>query len=1180
MAWQNSPYVVPLLIAAFMTAILARLAWGRRPAPGATPLAILNLAVCEWSLGYALGMASAALEAKLFWAKIQYLGIVVVPVAWLVLALQHTRRHRWAVRRYLLGLSVMPILTLLLVWTNEGHGLIWSGVRLGTVGSSLVLVLSYGVFFWVWIAFAYTLVLLGSGLLLHGMIRSPDPYRRQSLALLVAALAPVIGNVLRITRLNPLPQLDPTNLGFALSGLALFWALFRYRLLELVPVARDALIESMDDAVIVLDACHRIVDLNPAAAHLVGCSASDVIGRQASQILDGKLDLAEDIQTAQKTGAEIILMQNGRERHWEMRMSPLHEPGARFQGWLITLHDITARKRAERAVTAARDEWERTFDAVPDLIMLVDGQHRILRTNRAMADRLGVSPSEAVGLVCYDAVHGCHQPPESCPHVRLLRDGKEHRSEICEERIGGDFLVSVSPLYDDTGEVVASVHVARDITESKRAEAERREREAFLALLNDITRAALNTPDLPSMAQILADRLGDLLGADGCYITLWDEEAQLTRPLAAYGAARPTYPATEVRPGEPTVTEAVLQAGRPLVIEDVYDTPHLSRRIADLFPDRSMLGLPLQAGGQMRGAALIAFNEPHHFTPEEIARGEQVAEHIALAMTKAWLLENERAARERTEALYRVARSLIAHEDLPTRLQTVVDSVAEALPADRIALIVTDLDAQKVLHFIKGGPGAPQVLPVPFDELLEGLTGWVLRERKPALSTAKSPDARESSAVQRRRSETECGDIIVAPLAFRGQVLGTLTAIRRPDQPPFAQPDVDLLTAVAGQAAIGIQDARLVQGLEATVAARTAEIHAEQEKSEAILRSVGDAISMTDLEMRIQYVNDAFTALTGYTPEEVLGRDASFLSLGASPERLQGFGQTVQENHHVWQSEVTAQRKDGRTYDALLTIAPMRDAEGNLVGYVSSHRDITRLQELDRARDRFLINVSHELRTPLSNISLYAQLLQRVQNSPEKRERYLKVLNEQIARLTVLVQGTVQMTELDTGHAAEAWEPVQLAMLVRDTMVAFQSQATAAGLTLRAHTLPPDLPQVMGDHRRLSQALGELVENAITFTPTGGRVTVAIRPAERHGRPWVTVSVEDTGPGIPPQEQELIFHRFQRGGSAQAGDIPGAGLGLSIAQQILVAHGGRVTVESSGLPGQGSTFTLWLPAAP
>jgi PAS domain S-box-containing protein len=392
MAWQNSPYVAPLLIAAFMTGILARLAWRRRPAPGATPLAILNLAVCEWSLGYALGMASADLETKLFWAKIQYFGIVAVPVAWLMLALQHTRRARWPWRRYGLWLSIMPILTLLAVWTNESHGLIWSDVTLGTAGSSTVLYLSYGAFFWVWIAFTYTLVVLGSGLLLRGLIRSPAPYRQQSLALLVAALAPVVGNVLRVTGLNPLPQLDLTNLGFTLSGLALFWALFRYRLLEIVPVARDALLESMDDAVIVLDDRHRILDLNPAAARLVGSPASDVIGRPASQCLDGKLDLPESAQGAPGTDTEITLVDGGRERHFEVRTAPLQTPGARFWGWLVTLHDIS---------------------------------------------------------------------------------------------------------------------------ESKRAEAERRDREASLELLNEITRAALNKPDLAAMAQILADRPSELLGAAG-----------------------------------------------------------------------------------------------------------------------------------------------------------------------------------------------------------------------------------------------------------------------------------------------------------------------------------------------------------------------------------------------------------------------------------------------------------------------------------------------------------------------------------------------------------------------------------------------------------------------------------------------------------------------------------------
>ena len=366
--------------------------------------------------------------------------------------------------------------------------------------------------------------------------------------------------------------------------------------------------------------------------------------------------------------------------------------------------------------------------------------------------------------------------------------------------------------------------------------------------------------------------------------------------------------------------------------------------------------------------------------------------------------------------------------------------------------------------------------------------------------------------------------------------------------------------------------------LEAQVAARTAEIRAEKEKSETILSSVGDAIVMVDLEMRAQYVNDAFIALTGYTAGEVMGQ--SHVDLLAGEVMAEQSWQSLRlalDKGEVWQGEVTARRKDGRTYEAALTIAPMRDAAGRLVGYVSSHRDISRFKDLDRARSRFITNISHELRTPVANMKLYVHLLRKGM-SAEKTERYIEVVSEQVERLEHLIQDILEMTELDSGQAMKAWEPVSLPTVISDTVIRYQSQAEAAGLALIAMPVPPDLPAVKGDQSRLAQALGELVENAVIFTPTGGRVIIEAGAVEEEGQRWVTVAVRDTGPGISPEEQERVFDRFYRGSLAESGHVPGTGLGLSFVEEIMRAHGGRVTVDSE--EGQGSTFTLWLRSVP
>jgi PAS domain S-box-containing protein len=132
------------------------------------------------------------------------------------------------------------------------------------------------------------------------------------------------------------------------------------------------------------------------------------------------------------------------------------------------------RKQAEQAILRAKEEWERTFDADPDLIAVLDDRYHIMRANRAMAQRLGVTPEECVGKVCYEVVHGTTCPPDFCPHRPSLIDGLDHTSELCEPRLGGDFIVSITPLLDEQGKRIGSVHVARDITDRKKVEEELR----------------------------------------------------------------------------------------------------------------------------------------------------------------------------------------------------------------------------------------------------------------------------------------------------------------------------------------------------------------------------------------------------------------------------------------------------------------------------------------------------------------------------------------------------------------------------------------------------------------------------------------------------------------------------------------------------------------------------------
>ena len=364
--------------------------------------------------------------------------------------------------------------------------------------------------------------------------------------------------------------------------------------------------------------------------------------------------------------------------------------------------------------------------------------------------------------------------------------------------------------------------------------------------------------------------------------------------------------------------------------------------------------------------------------------------------------------------------------------------------------------------------------------------------------------------------------------------------------------------------------------LEDLVQEQTVEVQAQYAQLDAILRSVGDAILMTDPEMRVRYANPAFSALTGYAPEDILGQDVRSAGIVERSGQVAQQIESIVFGGEAWRGEAPGRRKDGRTYDAELTMAPVHDAEGYLMGYVSSHRDISQSKNLERARSQFIANISHQFRTPVTTLKLYAHLMQKAELLTKHRQ-HLQTIEEQIDWLDQLIQDTLKITALDSGTAVTAWKSVSVSGLVRDTVVHYRGRAEAAGLNLVDVPIPPDLPIIKGDVWRLLQALGEVVENAIIFTPSGGRVTLRVASVEEKSRAWVTIAVQDTGYGISPEELDRVFDRFFRGKLADSGHTPGTGLGLSIAHGIIHAHGGQITVESQ--EGEGSTFTIWLPLA-
>jgi diguanylate cyclase (GGDEF)-like protein len=350
---QWHPAALPLGLNLVVGAVLVAVAWSRRrTSPAATVFLVVTVAVDFWATADLVSRVTTTMPVMLFWQRAIYPGVVIVPAALLAFALHLTGRGRRLTRRVLLLLAIEPILTLLAVATDPWHHLFIASPRVvGDVGG-LELYWERGPLFWAHALYSYVLLTVGMALLVRGLFRAAKPYRRQLRTVLAASLVPTAANMATQFGLIDVGNLDLTPIAFTMTGVFFAWALFRQQLLALVPVARDLVIDTMDDAVVVVDVHGRLADLNPAAVALLSRAGTrggpPSVGQPATVAFTGwtgVLPLDRDLlrEVAVGGGTGVV----------EVRGTVLQDRAGRDAGHLLVLRDVTRRRQAERALAAA-----------------------------------------------------------------------------------------------------------------------------------------------------------------------------------------------------------------------------------------------------------------------------------------------------------------------------------------------------------------------------------------------------------------------------------------------------------------------------------------------------------------------------------------------------------------------------------------------------------------------------------------------------------------------------------------------------------------------------------------------------------------------------------------------------------------------------------------------------------
>ena len=342
--WQYDVYALLLFFAASLSAGLALLMLRRLRFPDAAAFTVLLLMIAEWSLTDGLEYVSADLPSILFWDRAIYVGAAIVPVAFFVFVLLYTGRGKRLSVPLLLLLCFVPAVTVLLRWTNETYHLFYSGYSLVTYEGLSILQVSFGGGFYVYAAYSYALVLFGIALLVQQFLGS-RVLRRQSAILIISALIPVAASVLDLLP-NVVFPFDWTPLAFAFTGLISFWGVFRIRLFEFMPLAREAIVRGMGDGVIVLDSGNRIVDINPACEKMFGCGV-EVLGTSAVEFFESRGLNGECLA---KESSEIVLAMKGVQRYFDLDFSSLRDKRGALMGRIGVMRDITERKQMEETL--------------------------------------------------------------------------------------------------------------------------------------------------------------------------------------------------------------------------------------------------------------------------------------------------------------------------------------------------------------------------------------------------------------------------------------------------------------------------------------------------------------------------------------------------------------------------------------------------------------------------------------------------------------------------------------------------------------------------------------------------------------------------------------------------------------------------------------------------------------
>ena len=687
-----------------------------------------------------------------------------------------------------------------------------------------------------------------------------------------------------------------------------------------------------------------------------------------------------------------------------------------------------------------------------------------------------------------------------------------------------------------------------------------------LLRLEAITETALSHLDLEELLDELLERIRDLLDADTAVMLLVDEERDVLIPRATKGLDAELEFPVAIPIGQGFAGRVA--AERSTVVIDEVAKAEIVNPVLREAGIRSLIGAPLLHLGTLIGVVHAGSYRPGYFSQDDGLLLQLVADRVALAITQSRLYEAEREARRDAETAYAQVSFLARASELlgsSLEFESTLERLAQlAVPALADEVLVDMVAEEGGLKRLATAHADPDMLALmrsleqryPPDEEATYGAGSVVRSGEAQLVPEMTEEIVGQIAQddEHRRLIEDLGlrSFMTVPLVARRGILGAITFITSSSDRRFGPGDFAFAQELARRAATAIENAQL---------------HAEtEERAQAtlVLDHVGEGVFLVDSLGFVRLWNPAAEAITGIPTGEIVGQPASRRIPGwAAIDDLVPVADSA--SHADVRPETLPLDIGGREIWILISGVSFPD------GTVYAFRDVTEERRLRDLQSDFVATISHELRTPLAAVYGAAMTLQQRSEhlAEEQRERLLAVLYDEAARLGRIIDSVLWVSRLDSGQVAFAIEECD-PRSIAESVVEAASVSLPASLSLELEA-KPDLTSIAIDPDKMRQVLSNLLDNAVKYSPDGGRIRVTIIPNGRYLR----FGVEDEGLGIPAAEQQRIFEKFYRVDPNQTRGVGGTGLGLYVSSELVRRMNGRLWVESR--EGEGSRFYVDLP---